>query len=82
MAARTSAGAGVVITISLLGVIAFGLFVVSVILYGDNLDYRKQIEDTEQNYRDYVREADRAEDTAGTVGNPAHATSRRYTAGA
>ncbi|MFI4871658.1 MAG: BRCT domain-containing protein [Phycisphaerales bacterium JB058] len=61
MAARTSAGAGVVITISLLGVIAFGLFVVSVILYGDNLDYRKQIEDTEQNYRDYVREADRAD---------------------
>ena len=38
-----------------------GLFVVSVILYGDNLDYRKQIEDTEQNYRDYVREADRAD---------------------
>lgn len=61
MAARTSAGAGVVITISLLGAIAFALFVVSVILYGDNLDYAKQIEDTEQNYREYVREADRAD---------------------
>lgn len=61
MAARTSAGAGVVITISLLGAIAFGLFVVAVILYGDNLDYAKQIEDTELNYRDYVREADRAD---------------------
>ena len=66
MAARTSAGAGVVITISLLGAIAFGLFVVSVILYGDNLDYAKQIEDTEQNYRDYVREADRADPAIAT----------------
>lgn len=69
MAARTSAGAGVVITISLLGAIAFGLFVVSVILYGDNLDYTKQIEDTELNYRDYVREADRADAAiAGDLG--------------
>lgn len=61
MAARTSMGVGVGITVVLLAVIAFGLFVVSVILYGDNIDYRKQIEDTEQNYRDYVREADRAD---------------------
>lgn len=61
MAARTSAGAGVIITISLLGVVAFALFVITVILYGDNLEYAKQLEDAELNTRDYIREVDRAD---------------------
>ena len=61
MAARTSAGAGAIVTISLLGAIAFGLFVVTVILYGDNLDYREQLDKLEQDNREYVREPDRAD---------------------
>ena len=61
MAARTSAGAGAIVTISLLGAIAFGLFVVTVILYGDNLDYRQELDKLEQDNREYVRAPDRAD---------------------
>lgn len=63
MAARTNASVGTLVTIILLAVVAFALFVVSVILYGENIDFANQIADTEQNYREYVREADRADPT-------------------
>ena len=61
MAARTSISPGLGITIGLLGTISLGLFVVTIILYGDNIKYVKQIDEADQNNRDFVREVDRAD---------------------
>jgi len=61
MAARTSISPGLGITIGLLGAISLGLFVVTIILYGDNIKYVKQIDEADQNNRDFVREVDRAD---------------------
>lgn len=71
MAARTSISPGLGITIGLLGAISLGLFVVTIILYGDNIEYSKKLEDAETNNRDYIREVDKADPAIQTDLNAA-----------
>ena len=59
MAGRTGAGVGVVITIVMLGVTTFALFVVSIILWGNLQDATRDLAEAEDDLTQYVRSAER-----------------------
>ncbi|MGP1273087.1 MAG: hypothetical protein ACTS22_07120 [Phycisphaerales bacterium] len=61
MAARTSAGFGIIFTISLLGLISAVLFVVALIQFSDNGKLRQELNDQEATNREFIRQAERAD---------------------
>ena len=63
MAARTSAGFGIIFTISLLGLISAVLFVIALIQFSDNGKLRQELNDQEATNREFIRQAERADPT-------------------
>jgi len=71
MAGRTGAGVGVVITIVMLGVTTFALFVVSIILWGNLQDASRDLTAAEQDLTEYVRSAERDEQEVREIADQA-----------
>lgn len=76
MAARTGASVGVAVTITVLGLLAVGLFVTTMIFYGNSQRAKQDLDQARQEYADIVSDAQREHASVRSVLEAAQAERR------